>query len=445
MSKTSSSPKDRSDRYYGDHHRRHERSDVHDILRLVLIALKESPLTYQQIISLPSRLTLSFGFDVFFYELENIPEVLRIEEGLSSLVKDGLIQFDGEVYSLTELGREQAEEYSKGIYKFFQLLNFISKVSLPPILSLVFHLFLGTLKIAGFLFTGSVSLLSDGIDSVMDGITSIGVSIGIRIKKEAAITYLLVLLMIISGLSILLEGVTRVIFPLVLEEESIVVIIAIIGILLCLFLYFYQRFIGVYRQNLAILAQSTDSRNHVFNGLLVLVAVVAGNFQLYFIDGLVACFIGLLILKGAYELFQDLRAQAEGEEIDYEKYKLIVWKRYDQMQDRTIGLWLLHKVQNGSSTLGTLKHAFDEDFQPIIIRTGEDEQIIQSPHKKTHLKKQIKKLEEEGLLKEYYEMIEITEKGTTYLKEKMEKIKAREERMYRGLKRKRERFDSSSF
>ncbi len=437
--------------------------EIEDQAKLVLVALNEKPRTSQEIIDVVRRLTMRVGMSVFLEEIENIEFFMNVRKSISYLEQVDMIQVDeNQIYSLTDSGKIEAQKYAKGMYSFFAFTRSLTNPGVSPVLSLIFHLFLGTFKLIGFTITGSVSLFGDGLDSAIDGISSIIVGFAMRINKEKQATYLLLVLMLITGIITIHQSIDRLLMIIllgniiVLKEEILAIIIAGISIILCTLLYLYQRFSGYSNRNLTILAQSEDSRNHVLNALLVLLAVLAGYLAvitdfniLYSIDGMVGCFIGLIILQGAYEIFQDLKAEAGGEKIDYERYKLGVWKRYDKIQNKILDLWILWKVDKGIKTYTFLEETFDQDFQPIVIKHSEERQHVwKTPQTRELLKKRFDKLLESDFLREdkkrldyqsqqLIQVVSLTTKGINKLNDEFKEIERKKDKSKRIGKRKR--------
>lgn len=399
--------------------------------KLLLLLLNEKPAPHKELIEAIPRLGMRFGSTAFLVEHSHPifgskmrRHVWRLEKALTYIVDEDLVQKEGEVYSLTETGKVEAQEASKKMAYAFKAVRTLTKPTNSPILSLITHICLGTVKLFGFFIIGSVSLLSDGLDSIMDGVSAIVVGISMKIKQEVKATYLLLFLMLITGAGTLWESIARLLHPIALVEEFLAIKIAGASIVICTGLYFYQRFLGYRNQSLAILAQSEDSKNHVLTASLVLVAVFAGFYKLYFIDGVVGCFIGILILRGAYELYSDLRAQSQGDEIDYEKYKLGIWKYYDRLQSKVLGLWILQRLGNESKTLIALEKAFNEDFRPfVMIHPEDDPYTIEFPHTKEQLQKSIHTLTELGFLIENKQVLCLTEAGKHKLEEERKKAR----------------------
>ncbi|MFX1285628.1 MAG: cation transporter [Promethearchaeota archaeon] len=380
--------------------------------RHVLMFLNERPYSYHEILDIDSRIAMFFGAPMFLEEARNPIHTWWNQIGLTYLEKKEIIKKEEGLYSLTEKGKQPADDAVKQMIKFLRFVFSLTKPAISPILSLILHLFLGSLKLIGFVITGSISLLGDGLDSAIDGISSIVVGLSMKIKKEIQATYILIGLMVFTGIGVVFSSIDRILHPVGLAEEMLAITIAVISIIFCICLYLYQRYSGYINQSLAILAQSEDSKNHVLNALLVLIAIGADYFQIYILDGLVGCFIGFIILKGAYEIFQDLRSVSQGEAIDYEKYKLGVWKSYSRFQDRMLGNWVLYQILNGTNQLNILESAFDNKFSPITLNHSQgDSFTINYSHDKEGLHDQINSLLENKLIQKQDSSLVLTNAG----------------------------------
>jgi len=207
------------------------------------------------------------------------------------------------------------------------------------------------LKLTGFFITGSVGLLADGIDSTIDAISSIAVSVAMKYKKEKQATYLLIILMSVSGITIFYESISSILIPEPLSNGLFRIIVTSISIILCFFLFMYQRVVGYFKRNLAVLTQAVDSKNYIILGFLVLGGVIFGYFNVSMIDSIVGIVIGVLILHGSYGLLQDIRATSRGEEIDYEKYTLGFLRRMESSQKQLLKFWVIWKIDSGCNDM----------------------------------------------------------------------------------------------
>ncbi|MHA2233268.1 MAG: cation diffusion facilitator family transporter, partial [Candidatus Hodarchaeales archaeon] len=291
--------------------------------RFAILSLAEAPKTIPEVIEEHDRSHQRIGY--------RMKERKRQEEDIAKCLNEGQVQgficIEGErnghpVYALTEEGLPFAQYLVGKMERVGHFVQRLPSAKNAIITSFVVHVVLGFLKVTIGVLAGSVALLADGVDSVVDAFSAIIVGITAKIKKETLGAVILLLLMIISGFTILYQSLYKLLSPEELEETVLAGVIAVLAIILCLALFYFQQYVGSKEQNMAILAQAQDSRNHVLVGLMVLVSVAASWFGWFFIDGLVGLLIGILILKATVELGTDLVKQSTGEKIDWERYAL---------------------------------------------------------------------------------------------------------------------------
>ncbi len=388
----------------------------------ILILLNSRPHTYEEMLTLDNRIAMLFGAAMFFRENLD-PEHLWINyHGIRFLQIEGLVREEGGLFHLTEKAIPRADRQAQKMVRFFTAIKSLAQPSISPLLSLVIHLVLASLKLFGFVLTGSVGLLGDGIDSAIDGVSSIIVTIAMWIKRETEATYLLIILMAVSGVGILVSSITRIMDPTPIAEGNFGVLVAVISIIACFLLYIYQKYSGYINRSLTILAQSEDSKNHVLNASLVLLAIAASEFQIYIIDGFVGCFIGFLVLRGAYEIFTDLRSYNKGDEINFGKYKLGLWKSFNRFQYRMLQKWVLYQIFKNYNTTEMIQERFSLDFQPIVIKESHGKPfLIKFGYKEEDIKQALKELEIKKLVQMNQNVYSLSEEG----EEQVRKGKAR--------------------
>jgi hypothetical protein len=352
------------------------RSNLGHFTHHILILLNNGPQSYEEIFNLDNKIAMLFGAPSFFQETPDTQHLWINFHGIQLLLAEGLIEKRDDLYYITAKAIPEADRRARGMIRGFTIIKSLVKPRVSPLLSLIVHLILGSLKLVGFVLTGSVGLLGDGIDSAIDGVSSIIVTIAMKIKRETEATYLLIILMVVSGIGILLSSATRIIDPRPINEGNFGIIIAIFSIIVCFLLYLYQKYSGFINRNLTIIAQSEDSKNHVLNASLVLLAIGASYLEIYFIDGFVGCFIGVLILRGAYEIYTDLRSYNQGELIDFGKYKLGLWKSFNRFQYRMLEKWVLFQVYQEFNSYNMITNRFMLDFKPIVIKESQGEPYV---------------------------------------------------------------------
>ncbi|MFW9917315.1 MAG: cation diffusion facilitator family transporter [Candidatus Thorarchaeota archaeon] len=292
----------------------------------------------------------------------------EIEIGLKKGLEAGFIIIKGakndqNVYALTDECMASAKIHLEHLERFGQHVQQLVSPKGAIIASFMIHVLLGLLKIAIALLSGSVALLADGIDSAIDALSAIVVAITAKFRKEALGAVILLLLMVTSALTILYQSVNKLLTPKELDDPLLAGAIALLSTVLCLGLLYFQQYIGSKEQNMAILTQAQDSKNHVLVGLMVLVSVVANEFGWFFMDALVGLIIGVLILRATVELANDLMKQSAGEEVDWERYALGgVVGTYNKLRIRQTANWLLTSCLQAPMTEEDLKNGYMDKF-----------------------------------------------------------------------------------
>jgi hypothetical protein len=267
-----------------------------------------------------------------------------VKEQLEELMERGWIVCRGDQYALTPLGCEevnerlsQLSETSASVRRFLKPPT-VSKVTLGT------HLALAALKLPAALLSGSVGLLNDALDTLLDGLSSLLVYFGIRFKKERSVNVILVILMLATGFLTLYEVVRRFFVRVQPEVDWYAFLAAILSAFVCLGLWAYQRYAGLHSGILALITQSVDSRNHVIVAASVTAGLVAALLHFPILDTLVGLGVALLILKSAGEMaFETVRSFGE-EEIDLSRYRIGIITPFHRFLQSQLRDWMLYLV-----------------------------------------------------------------------------------------------------
>ncbi len=428
---------------------------------LTISSIGEKSCTYDDLVMEFMKFELSFGGGMFIFDKESDPSYLvtqkMVEKDIEFLLNNDFIIQENNLYHVTAKGQEAVDFFVEKWQFINKLANKILSPTAPPKASLVIHLILGILKLVGFALTGLVGLLGDGIDSAIDGVSSLIVSISMRYKKEKFASYFLLLLMLASGVGILVESIRQIVKffleDIILQQDVYAIVVAVLSIFLSLILYTYQRIVGYTSKNLTVIVQSEDSRNHILVGFLVLIGVIAGIYDFMIIDGIVGVLIGFLILFGCYAIFKDLRALERGESIDFEKYKLGLWKSFDRLRTNIIGTWVMFNIQKGNNSYTNLEPEFLLLFQPQFLKIIEielkqkdkeledEKKTLKFYHEKESLKIQVESLLEKKYLIEDKGIFSLTKEGENALNKQFEKIRRRHKRHARRSERRLKKYN----
>jgi cation diffusion facilitator family transporter len=323
-------------------HKNHDNSDM------IVICLSDGPRTIAEIEKQFITFPRVFGFFIELFDQKSIERGDLIRELLSDLermMEAGLVERQEEVYTLTSLGHQKAAEKLAGLRKAGMLIRKLAKPQTVSQISLGVHLGLAALKLPAGLLSGSVGLINDAADTLLDGLASLLVYAGFRLNKERAVNVVLVLLMLGTGGFTLYEAVKRFFTPSKPEADWFAFLAAALSALICLVLWGYQRYVGLRSGSMALITQSVDSRNHVIVAASVTAGLIASLLRFNLLDTLVGLAVAILILKSAVELGIDtMRSFREGE-TDLSRYKMGLIKRYEQFRQAQLRNWMLYMVE----------------------------------------------------------------------------------------------------
>ncbi len=349
---------------------------------MIAICLSDGPRTVaeieKQFIAFPRR----FGLFIELFDQESIDRGDLTQElliDLENMKEAGWVEQQEERYSLTPLGHEKAAEKLAGLRKVGGITRKLMQPQTVSKFSLGVHLGLAALKLPAGLLSGSIGLINDAADTLLDGLASLLVYVGFRLNRERAVNVVLVLLMLGTGGLTSYEAVKRFFNPFKPEVDWFVFLAAVISGLVCLVLWAYQRYIGLRSGSVALITQSVDSRNHVIVSLSVTVGLVASLLRFSLLDTLVGLVVAILILKSAIELgIETVRSLREGD-ANLARYKMGLIERYEKFRKKQLRDWMLYLVEKGKAiTLDELRalarQAFDFSDNPALREFGLDQQ-----------------------------------------------------------------------
>jgi ribosomal protein S19E (S16A) len=268
-----------------------------------------------------------------------------VEKKLEDLVACGWVVRQGECYALTRQGREEVEKRLTELgdtgtsVRRFLTPQTVSKVTLG------IHLGLAALKLPAGLLSGSVGLLNDAADTLLDGVSSLLVYLGLRFDKERTVNMVLVMFMLGTGGLTSYEAVRRFFVHAELEVDWYTFLAVILSAFVCLALWAYQRYVGLRGGSIAIITQSVDSRNHVIVAVSVTAGLIASLLQFPLLDTLVGLTVALLILKSAVELaIEAIRFRGE-QGANLSRYKFGIAVQFERFRRAQLRDWMLYLVE----------------------------------------------------------------------------------------------------
>jgi hypothetical protein len=357
----------------------------------------------------------------------------RIEETVEALIERGWVVREGERYALTPQGREEAEKPLADMRRTRAMLEKLAQPQAASQVGLAAHLGLAALKLPAAILSGSVGLLNDATDTLLDGLSSVLVYLGLRFDRERAVNVVLVLLMLGTGGFTFYEAVRRFFVPFEPQVDWFTFLTTILSALVCWALYLYQRLVGVRSGSLALITQSVDSRNHVIVAASVTAGLIASQLQFPLLDTLVGLAVAVLILKSAIELAVETVRSLGEEDVDLSRYQMELAGWYERFRQAQLRDWLLYLVESEEvRTRGELmtqaRQAFDVSHNPMLRELG----VPQPSQADERIEQSLAELLERGWLVEDGQL-SVTQTGREHLRRQMRDKKRGHGLMKRNL------------
>ena len=315
--------------------------------RQILMILEEKERTLPEIINALSRFMRHFGHFgqeqiVAGYSEELLTKAIL--KALKDLGTDGYVVQKEKIFILTPRGRKKARQHKK---EYVRMGRGVEKLLNPQTVSLVglgVHIVLAVIKLLAGFISGSIGLITDGVDTSLDGFSSILVYIGLRLKKEQIINIILVFLMLVVGIIAGIESAQRIFIPEEIEVNFLTFAVAFASGLICFLLSLYQRYVAIRSKQQALIAQAVDSHNHTIVASGVIIGLVAALLDFPLLDTSVGLIVALLILKSGIELALDTIRTLRGEEMNFYCYELGFIEEYRNFQKKQLSDWLQYII-----------------------------------------------------------------------------------------------------
>lgn len=365
---------------------------------MLAAALLDGPRTFDDFVEYYRIMGRRFGVFVDLLDRSSTRFETTLKRGLQVLLQRGWAVKENAAYHITDEGRREAGLMLADLEQGGRFLETATSPESVSKITLIVHFVLAAIKLPAALISGSVGLLNDSLDTLMDGISSLFVFFGVRKGRERLVSYILLLFMTITGGYTLYEAVMRIIHPQPLSADWTAFVAVAVSAGLCALLWLYQKYAGLKHSCVPLIAQSIDSRNHIIVAGGVSAGLVATYFHFSLLDQIVGIAVAVLILKGALELLFDLIRSSEDEELDLSKYG---FSRFETHQRRQMLRWFLFEIEKGRITskeqmLHEARMATDFSTIASFRALGIDCQ----PNQEEKLNRAVREIFEQGLAEE---------------------------------------------
>lgn len=340
---------------------------MHDVLhslpgymKVVLLELLEHPMSREEIQEALNQL----GSRMADHHKRDMQQI-NLEKDITEAIVLKVLEHHNGKYALTPGGREIAEHMQTVIPLFFDT---ILSVKLVSMITIGVHALLSVLKLAFGTLSKSAGLIADGIDNTADTLSSVLVWLGIRFDKEKLVSIFIVAMMFLSVGGVAIASVHKVLHPEPIREGGIAFWLSLGCGVLMLLISAYQYMVGTRQSNFALLCQSVDSRNHFLTSLLVcggitlsfLAETVQTSWSSWFhyADALASGIIGLLILRSALELVQELRKTGD-QPVQISHF---MKSAQEKARKKIVFNWLRQQLRETPLTREQLEERFAQQF-----------------------------------------------------------------------------------
>ena len=187
---------------------------------------------------------------------------------------------------------------------------------LGGVLGIICNVFLFIIKIVSGVLIGSIAIISDAFNNFSDMGSSVVGLVGAKLSNlkpdenhpyghgrfEYVASFIVSFIIIYVGLELLRTSIDRIINPVQLEFSWIVFIILSCSMLVKVWMYSYNKYMGNKINNEVLKATAKDSLNDVVSTSIVLLSLVLSNYVNFPIDGVMGIVVSLLILKSGIEV-----------------------------------------------------------------------------------------------------------------------------------------------
>lgn len=212
------------------------------------------------------------------------------------------------------------------------------------VLGIVLNFLFALSKIVIGTLAGAISMIADGLNNTMDLMSSVIALGGFHFaampadrnhpyghaRMEYLASFLVSLIIIWTGLSLLWESAKTVIHPEVMETSALAVGVLIFAMAGKVFLYRYNVALGEAMDSELLIATGYDARGDVFATAAVLFSLVVYHFFSLNIDGWMGLIVAGIILKSGWDSLKETVDSLLGRKTDPELVRAIMKdiKRY---------------------------------------------------------------------------------------------------------------------
>lgn len=198
------------------------------------------------------------------------------------------------------------------------------------IVGIVTNLAFAGFKIGVGFLTGGISMIADGMNNLMDMLSSIISLIGFHFasmpadsnhpyghaRMEYLASFLVSVIILWTGGSLMWQSIKSILDPGVIDATPLAVAVLLLSILGKLFLYRYNLILGKRMDSELLVATAYDARGDMFATGAVLLSLIATSMLSFNIDGWMGLIVAAIIAKSGWESLRETVDSLLGQKTD---------------------------------------------------------------------------------------------------------------------------------
>lgn len=197
-------------------------------------------------------------------------------------------------------------------------------------LGILCNLVLFAVKLTIGRLMNSISILSDAFNNLSDMGSSVISILGAKMsnrrpdrehpfghgRMEYIASFLVACIIFIVGFELLRSSIDKILHPEPVRFSVVLVVILSLSLLVKLWMFSYNRYMGKQIDSTVLRAAASDSLNDVAATAAVIVATVVGNFVAFPIDGIMGVLVSVLIMRSGFQIAKEVADRLLGQRPD---------------------------------------------------------------------------------------------------------------------------------
>ncbi len=176
-----------------------------------------------------------------------------------------------------------------------------------------------SLKITIGAISGSIAIVSDGLNNIADISSSVVAILGAKLSNmkpdkehpfghgrfEYIASLVVSFLIMFMGVELGIESVKKILNPTPVDFSYTIIIVLCISILIKVYMFIYNKIYGKKTHSMVLNATAMDSLYDSITSSVILLATILGTFINLPLDGISGCFVALLICYGGFNIAKE--------------------------------------------------------------------------------------------------------------------------------------------